>query len=382
MKLPALFIIFLIPLALFAQEVNSSASDKSNFSTNLGVQEIVEVGAPLTVAVDINQSEEPDLDETVYPTPVRISEPIPGTPLGSLKNSPPLAIPRPENGLEAQFKQIEDSSKSESAPSAVSDNSKALNLDITAQVGLRTYRTSNVLRQKSSLAENSGVFESSVGMGVSGSQTKLGEYVTMIPGIDLFMQWANFEEYSGLLDYRFAMAKGDLQFGLPKDFTVGVSLDYNVLYNLKSGDRAFDSISPSLSIQKLFPLTEESFLILETMIRWSDMTAVNIFPAAGIFADSGNNYQNSLSLSYIHSFGENKKWTLMPRVSINRTNYSVSPNLGRLDYLFSGGASLIYQWNEWFGVQAFWTYFSMDSDSIDDFNAQDLGIAVSGNYQF
>jgi hypothetical protein len=24
----------------------------------------------------------------------------------------------------------------------------------------------------------------------------------------------------------------------------------------------------------------------------------------------------------------------------------------------------------------------MDSDSIDDFNAQDLGIAVSGNYQF
>ena len=143
MKLPALFIIFLIPLALFAQEVNSSASDKSNFSTNLGVQEIVEVGAPLTVAVDINQSEEPDLKETVYPTPVRISEPIPGTPLGSLKNSPPLAIPRPENGLEAQFKQIEDSSKSESAPSAVSDNSKGLNLDITAQVGLRTYRTAS-----------------------------------------------------------------------------------------------------------------------------------------------------------------------------------------------------------------------------------------------
>ena len=72
----------------------------------------------------------------------------------------------------------------------------------------------------------------------------------------------------------------------------------------------------------------------------------------------------------------------MPRIAINRTNYTVTPNTGRLDYLFTGGLSLIYQWNEWLGMQVFWTYASMSSDTIDDFDVNDLGVALSGSYRF
>jgi len=87
-------------------------------------------------------------------------------------------------------------------------------------------------------------------------------------------------------------------------------------------------------------------------------------------------------LSYIHQFGQTMKWSFVPRIGINRTNYTVTPNIGRLDYLFNGVASLIYQWQEWLGVQLFWTYSSMSSDTIDDFDVIDFGLAISGNYRF
>ena len=196
------------------------------------------------------------------------------------------------------------------------------------------------------------------------------------------MQLANYQERPELLDYRFGMAKGNLQFGFPKDWSVNFYLDYNVLHSLETKERFFDSVSPGLSLQKLFPITEESFFIIESSIRSANMDAVKVFEAAGIFPDSGNNYQTSLSATYIHQFGNDMEWTLMPRIAINRTNYTVSPNTGRLDYLFTGGASLIYQWNEWFGMQVFWTYSSMSSDTIDDFDVNDLGVALSGSYRF
>ena len=97
-----------------------------------------------------------------------------------------------------------------------------------------------------------------------------------------------------------------------------------------------------------------------------------------VFSDSGNNYQTSLSASYIHQFAH--EMDFMPRIALNRTNYTV-PNTGRLDYLFTGGLSLIYHWNEWLGMQVFWTYASMSS-TIDDFDVNDIGVVLSGSYRF
>ena len=109
---------------------------------------------------------------------------------------------------------------------------------------MRTYWTSNALRQPSELAESSGVLETNIGAGIGTKPLPIGEYVTLIPRLDLFMQFANYQEYSEFLDYRFGMIKGGLQFGLPRDWSIGFSLDYNVLHNMDSGDRTFGSLHP------------------------------------------------------------------------------------------------------------------------------------------
>ena len=346
-----------------------------SFHSNFGVQEIVEVGTPIkkTQSISRDESNSQKIDVNESEERKIISKPILGTPLGSLKNAPPLALPVNEKSLEESFQPLEDSN----TPAA---ETSGLSFNTSLQIGLRAYNTSNVLRQRNSLAENSGVFEANAGLGLSTTNIELGKYVTMIPRIDLFMQLANYQERPELLDYRFGMAKGNLQFGFPKDWSVNFSLDYNVLHSLETKERFFDSVSPGLSLQKLFPLTEESFFIIESSIRSANMDAVKVFEAAGIFPDSGNNYQTSLS-AYIHQFGNDMEWTLMPRL-LSTVPITVSPNTGRLDYLFTGGASLIYQWNEWFGMQVFWTYSSMSSDTIDDFDVHDFGAVISSSYQF
>ena len=317
---------------------NPSLPGYSGFHSNVGLQEIIEVGVPLSSKSDANNADGSDsslLDRVDATT------------------SKPAAAAKPKGPV-----------------------------TYSAQAGMRAYSTSNVLRQESSLAQSSGVLESNVGFAVSHEAFKLNEYVTMLPRLDLMMQWAWYAENSELLDYQFGLIKGGVAFGFPDNWSIGTSLDYNTLHNLDSGDKTFDSFSPSISLQKIIPTSETSFFMFDSMVRWSNMDAETFFPAAGIFADSGNNYQTSLSVSYLKMLGFDQEWTIMPRLAVNRTNYTKDPNTGRLDYLYSAGVSVIYQWNEWFGVQGFGTWNKMESDTIPNFKAFDIGIAINGNYRF
>ena len=112
----------------------------SSFHSNLGLLEIIEVGLPVSqgrVAVD--------------------SSP--------LLDSPP---PKP----------------------------KDIKYSFSANTGARLYRTSNVLRTPvQGQEERSGVFESNIGLSLSSAHA-LGEYITMIPRVDLMVQWAEYEQYS------------------------------------------------------------------------------------------------------------------------------------------------------------------------------------------
>ena len=198
------------------------------------------------------------------------------------------------------------------------------------------------------------------------------------------MQWAWYDKSSELLNYRFGLVKGGIAFGFPDNWSVGTSIDYNTLNNLETGDKSFDSISPSVSLQKIFPTSETSFFMFDTMVRWSNMDTTVSFPAAGIFPDSTDKHQFSLSVTYIKILGAEQEWTIMPRVSINRTNYTKDPNTGRLDYLFNGGLSAIYNLNDWFSVQGFGTYNKMnsDDDTVPDFKAFDIGMSMNANFRF
>ena len=186
-----------------------------------------------------------------------------------------MALPAKETSLEESFQPLEDSD----TPAA---ETSGLSFNTSLQIGLRAYNTSNVLRQRNSLAENSGVFEANASLGFSSTNIELGKYVTMIPRIDLFMQLANYQERPELLDYRFGMAKGNLQLVFPR---IGRSISpwITMYYTASKRKRFFDSVSPELSLQKLFPITEESFFIIESSIRSANMDAVKVFEAAGIF---------------------------------------------------------------------------------------------------
>ena len=59
----------------------------------------------------------------------------------------------------------------------------------------------------------------------------------------------------------------------------------------------------------------------DLMFKYSSTDQTMTFPAAGVFADSGDNYQNSISATYIHMLGKEGKLMIMPRVGLNRTHY-------------------------------------------------------------
>jgi hypothetical protein len=346
-------IFFSLPLTytLFAQSSKvpePSLPGYSGFHSNLGIQEIVEVGVPLSEKR-------------------KVSSPV----SKAVSNQVTEALNPPVTQTRAQ--------ESSQAPSATDSKDS---ISITPQIGLRAYRTSNVLRTAKGTEKGSGVFESNIGVGISTEAKKVSSYVTLIPRLDLMMQWANYGEQSDLLDYRFGLVKGGLALGFPNDWSAGITLDYNVLHNQKTGDKTFDAWSPAISLQKLHAVSDTSFIIGDLMVRQSSTEQTVTFPAAGIFADSGDNRQYTASLTYVKVLGVDGKFTFMPRMAYTHTQYLKSPSKGREDRLFSIGASLMYQWTEWLSAQTFLTNASMSSDSIPNFSATDFGLSLSASHRF
>ena len=90
----------------------------------------------------------------------------------------------------------------------------------------RAYETNNVLRTKENEMD-SGVWENTGGFSFGIKPVELGKYVTLVPHLDFIMQWANYgeETVKDLLDYRFGMVLGKLDFYLPKIFLSSLVLN-------------------------------------------------------------------------------------------------------------------------------------------------------------
>ena len=253
------------------------------------------------------------------------------------------------------------------------------------------YYTSNVLRIKAD-PMGSGVYEFNAGAGLGIRPTKIGDYVTFIPRIDYMTQWAHYGEKTvkDLLGYHFSMIKGSAAIGLPDNWSLGLGLEYDYLSSISSGNKMFDAVAPTFSIQKVVPFTEKSFLMIDSMIKYANTTRVIDFPIQGVFADDGDNLQTALNVTYIHSFGPDGKLLFMPNLGFARTAYKKNDHQGRVDYLFTLGASGIYQFREWLGVQTFVNYSKMFTNEKGEilvgqsskFRALDIGVALSGNYRF
>ena len=360
-------------LFVHGQAVNSISPQSQNpgylnFHSNLGVQEIIQIGTPKNLG-PIRHSNNQN-----FPVVER---------LGVLAEKENELKPTPLE--ESEFFTENTSQISNGNPGEKN------NIELSSSAGLRIYRTSNVLRVKTD-ADASGVVETNLGVGVSHSGLGLGRYITMIPRLDLMVKWANYSDnkVSDLLDYRFSLAKASLVINFPGDWVVTPAIEYNLLNNQSNGNRMFDAVAPSINVQKATVFNERSILLTDVSLKLANTDKVVGFAAPGIFADDGDNFQSSLYFTYVQLFGDENELLLMPSMGVTRSLYLKDTHDGRIDYLLNLGLTGIYQWKPWLGFQTFLNFSKMSTNekgeellgSSSSSKTYDLGFAITGNYQF
>ena len=360
-------------LFVHGQAVNSISPQSQNpgylnFHSNLGVQEIIQIGTPKNLG-PIRHSNNQN-----FPVVER---------LGVLAEKENELKPTPLE--ESEFFTENTSQISNGNPGEKN------NIELSTSAGLRIYRTSNVLRVKTD-ADASGVVETNLGVGVSHSGLGLRRYITMIPRLDLMVQWANFSDnkVSDLLDYRFSLAKASLVINFPGDWVLTPAIEYNLLNNQSNGNRMFDAVAPSINVQKATVFNERSILLTDVSLKLANTDKVVGFAAPGIFADDGDNFQSSLYFTYVQLFGDENELLLMPSMGVTRSLYLKDTHDGRIDYLLNLGLTGIYQWKPWLGFQTFLNFSKMSTNekgeellgSSSSSKTFDLGFAITGNYQF
>jgi hypothetical protein len=264
-------------------------------------------------------------------------------------------------------------------------------LNLSVFGGSRAYFTDNVMRTKEAELD-SVVWENSVGTSVETRPFELGKYLTLIPRLDFLMQWANYGEktVNDLLDYRFGMVKGGLNFYLPRDFAITTGLEYTFLHSQFTGDKLFHSVSPSISLQKIHSFSDNTFLMLDALLKYSKTTREINFVADNIFPDDGDNIQATLNFNLIHTMGRDGQIIFMPGIGINRTEYLKNTQDGRVDLTYFAGISLIWQIWDWVGLQVFSNYSLMDTNSLgkkilgesSSYKALDTGASINVNHSF
>ena len=360
-------------LFVHGQAVNSISPQSQNpgylnFHSNLGVQEIIQIGTPKNLG-PIRHSNNQN-----FPVVER---------LGVLAEKENELKPTPLE--ESEFFTENTSQISNGNPGEKN------NIELSTSAGLRIYRTSNVLRVKTD-ADASGVVETNLGVGVSHSGLGLGRYITMIPRLDLMVKWANYSDnkVSDLLDYRFSLAKASLVINFPGDWVLTPAIEYNLLKNQSNGNRMFDAVAPSINVQKATVFNERSILLTDVSLKLANTDKVVGFAAPGIFADDGDNFQSSLYFTYVQLFGDENELLLMPSMGVTRSLYLKDTHDGRIDYLLNLGLTGIYQWKPWLGFQTFLNFSKMSTNekgeellgSSSSSKTFDLGFAITGNYQF
>jgi len=271
----------------------------------------------------------------------------------------------------------------------LADEKKPSSVSVSVFAGSRPYQTNNVLRTESGEMD-SGVWENTLGGSITGQPFKVGNYVSLVPRLDLIMQWSNYgeETVSELLDYRFGMIKGGVGVSLPGDWTLNAALEYDVLHSQFSGDQMFDAVAPSLQLQKVVGLRETTFLMMDGMLKLSNTNREIDVKLPGIFADDGDNLQATLNLSLIQTFGENGKYVLMPTLGLTRSEYLRNTQDGRADLVFSGGVSGIWQALDWLSLQTFLNYSTLSTNSKGEvlnsstFEAWDIGLSITASHAF
>ena len=264
-------------------------------------------------------------------------------------------------------------------------------LKLSAFTSARTYFTNNALRQKSD-EKKSMALENALGVSMATKGISMGNYVTMVPKIDLMMQVATYEndEIKDLLGYGFGMVKAGINFELPNNYSISTGLEYNLLHSTDSGDKMFDAWAPSLRLSKMMAIGEQTLLMTDASMKYALTERVLPFEAPGVFADDGDNFQMGASLALVQLLDAQGKFMLMPRIGITRTQYLKNEQEGRVDWMINSGLGLTWQMLDWLSMDlgAGWSALWMNAKGKElqgessRFNAWDLGLTVLGSHTF
>ena len=219
----------------------------------------------------------------------------------------------------------------------------------------RPYFTSNVLRTHDGDVK-AGVWENLVGASVHSKSFSVGEYITMVPKLDLIAQFASYEDkdvasigtnLKELLDYRFSLVKAGLTFDFPRNFSLNVGYEYNLLNSLDSGKQLFDSYVPSIRLSKILAFGDTTFLMLDGSGRYSMTDRALANPLPGQFPDDGDNFQVGLNLMLVKLFGSDGQFMVMPSLNFSRSEYLNHENDGRVDWLTTASLTGSWQVTNW-----------------------------------
>ncbi len=184
-----------------------------------------------------------------------------------------------------------------------------------------------------------------------------GRYLTLIPKLDLMMQVASYEDkevgganLQDLLGYRFGLIKAGIDFEFPRDYSLKLGYEYDLLNSLDTGDKMFDAWVPSIGVGKIFSLGESTLLMLDANARYSMTDRQIANPLPGQFPDDGDNLQVGMSVMLIKLLGSDGQFMLMPSLSFSRSEYLNHDNDGRIDWTTTLSLNGSWQATEWLSL--------------------------------
>jgi hypothetical protein len=260
----------------------------------------------------------------------------------------------------------------------------------------RPYYSYNVLRLRNG-DDEAGVWENMAGASLSTREFTLGSYLTLVPRLDLLMLVASYEDkevqtqnLKKLLSYRFGLVKGGVDIGFPRDFTLSLAYEYDLLNNLDSGDKMFDAFVPSVRLSKIFELGETALLMVDGSARYSSTDRELPNPLPGQFPDDGDNLQVGFNLSLIKLLGSSGQFMVMPTLGVSRTEYLNHDNDGRVDWSTHLGLSGSWQATDWLSLELGLSYTIMRMNDVGRFlqgdasryEAFDLGLTLMAFHAF
>ena len=258
-------------------------------------------------------------------------------------------------------------------------------LRITTFGSTRPVYNSNVLQVEEDVV-GTVIWENSMGVSLS-QPLAVGSYLTLIPKLDALMQTAAYQEKEQVdpksLNYIYAMAKLGLGFEFSNDFSITSGIEFGSSRSLRSFNKQFESVVPSLQMSNLFMLNESSILMLDTMLRYSLTDGQK-----PIQKDDGDNVQVGVNLGLVKIFGGDGQFMLVNSLGLSRSNYLKHGNDGRVDWLAYTSLNLSWQILDWlsadFGTRYSnrWVNSTGNSLGIPEYNSLDVALTLMANHLF